>query len=211
MAYSDDRRQTISYLYSRSVRVGAFAPKLWLYWNTEANQPYVTRDATGLRRYRIVSNQPELITEEQFEERFGYRSRSHWTGVKPTGLHITTVEDDITGERYSLPAMGNGATVWIVDPSKSEANTKAELARAEAHRIAQEAAQVPEVPQVTVESLQARVSELEAELAQLREKHETPCKGLVHGVHFAANGAPVDDIRHCGGFLGHSGECAEVW
>jgi len=47
-----------------------------------------------------------------------------------------------------------------------------------------------------------KVVELEAEVARLREKYETPCKGLAK----IAGG-----VGKCGGFLGHPGDCAEVW
>lgn len=72
-------------------------------------------------------------------------------------------------------------------------------------------------PVVEVEKVVERVIDTEetaalrAEIARLKERYETPCPGLVHGHHFAANGGEVPDIRPCGGFLGHPGQCAEVW
>jgi hypothetical protein len=55
----------------------------------------------------------------------------------------------------------------------------------------------------------ASVARLEAEVARLKDKYETPCKGLVKAY------GPKDVLGHktvpCGGFMGHPGECAEVW
>jgi hypothetical protein len=61
----------------------------------------------------------------------------------------------------------------------------------------------PEPVKPSYEELEARLAELQAEVTRLTTKYETPCPGLARN----AQG----DVVSCGGFLGHPGDCAEVW
>lgn len=90
---------------------------------------------------------------------------------------------------------------WVVVRDLVYTNLATEAARAKRvdHHVAE----------LESELAKLKATDLAAEVARLREKYETPCKGLVkrYGVDNALGYKTVP----CGGFLGHPGDCAEVW
>lgn len=105
MAYSDRRRNTLAALQERPREQRI----VWLRPNDEG-QPEVTRRVTGLRRYRLLR-----VTDVFANHR--WRDND---GPYNTGLKRWSVQDVETGLEYQLPAMGNGTTVWTVDPVRQK-------------------------------------------------------------------------------------------
>jgi hypothetical protein len=119
MAYTDRRRATFANLAEqvdtrrRQASFERRAPTpvtVWLRLDPATGQPEVTRRTTNLRQYRlrgsrVSSDVSPAWNVEQFPD-----------VAARIGLRVWTVEDVETGQRYDLPPMGNGTTVWTVHP-----------------------------------------------------------------------------------------------
>lgn len=84
---------------------------------------------------------------------------------------------------------------------------------AQAARVEQAVAKVrlqyePRVAELERELEELKSTDLAQEVIRLRTTYETPCKGLAnrHEEDGSSSG-----VVPCGGFLGHAGDCAEVW
>lgn len=110
MAYTDRRRETFAALAGRLEtlrRQASFERRyarpiiVWLHSDPQTGTPEVTQRVTGLRPYRLIRCR---------------NGETYRAAERRVGLKIWTVEDVETHERHDLDEMGNGTTVWIVDP-----------------------------------------------------------------------------------------------
>jgi hypothetical protein len=101
MAYTDHRRATFATLAAMRHFTQTWDDtniRVWLWPNPATGMPNVTRRVAGLRQYRIA----------RVSDADGDLAR--------VGLKVWTVEDVVTGQRFDLPPVGNGTTVWTVHP-----------------------------------------------------------------------------------------------
>lgn len=84
---------------------------------------------------------------------------------------------------------------------------------AQAERVERAVADVrrqyePRVAELERELADLKSTDLAQEVIRLRTRYETPCGGLVKR---HADDGSSSGVVPCGGFLGHAGDCAEVW
>lgn len=189
MPYSDDRRMTFAAIMKLPSK-----PFIWMELDAEG-KPRPTRRKTGLNRYVILSNRQHLATPDPLSKWTNARQK---TELFPTGLHVYTVRNVDTGEVLQTPAFGNGSTVWIIDPAPGKNDPPEPEPEPELTPEQRETALRNKVIE-----LSEKVVDLQTEVDRLKVKYETPCPGLAKNTN--------NNVIKCGGFLGHPGNCAEVW
>lgn len=199
MPYNDRRRMTFAAIMNKSDG----RPLIWMELGPDG-KPCPTRRKTGLGRYVIVSVRQHLATPDPHSKWANAQQR---TQLFPTGLHIYTVRNADTGELFHTPALGNGSTVWIVDPAPGK-NDPPEPKPEPAPDYPIPSYEWDDVPGYDEVKAKPTYEELEARVAELERKYETPCNGLVNKYDEAGH---KTGVVNCGGFLGHPGDCAEVW
>jgi hypothetical protein len=114
MAYTDHRRATFATLAAMRHFTQTWDDtniRVWLWPNPTTGAPEVTRRVAGLRQYRLCGSRVSSDVSPAWNvERFP-------DVAARIGLRVWTVEDVVTGQRFDLPPMGNGTTVWVTHPN----------------------------------------------------------------------------------------------
>jgi hypothetical protein len=153
---------------------------------------YAIQRSTGYRQEAFLRLGPRCTNTE------GVQDRTYGKGA----YHGNVKRGQLCGALLGRGMWSRSTNVYVVEPDSLLGLV---VGRPE-DMVVEKTVEVEKVVERVVDT--EETAALRAEVARLQEKYETPCKGIVKtygpdGIHY--------DIAHCGGYMGHPGDCALVW